>query len=344
MQVTNIAAALRAEPDNFDGTATRRLIEARSVQAMQAEPPSASNEATFKQDGASSPAAAFPGLSATYPAPVVVWNDALGDCSSNKGNGNSNSGLGTDGSSSGIINAASSEIDGELLAHLARSAETVFETLTAAAASATSSAESAAQSSVWYAAGSPPKCGVEALLPELRKLVPGLKGHGGSRSDTTTDDDDGVEGEEWLGCEYWVRVQPAGRGVAAHYDFDVARKRLPSNHPQHGLVAPHRSSIFYLSGAAPPSAAAAGATVARRGFESSEANGGSFGAGPTVVLEQRRAPGTCASSNGEVRGYGIVLLLFGLSLPVCLSAPSLLPCSNSFAPTPHFLLLVLLIS
>jgi len=335
MQVTNIAAALRAEPDNFDGTATRRLIEARSVQAMQAELPSANNEATFRQERASSHGATFPGLSANYPAPVVVWDNALGDYSSKKVNGNSNSRLDTDDSSSGIITAASSEIDDELLAHLARSAETVFEALSEAAASATSAevspsggAESAPQSSVWYAAGSAPKCGIEALLPELRKLVPGLKGYGGGRSDTTTDDDDGLEGEEWLGCEYWVRVQPAGRGVAAHYDFDVARKRLPSNHPQHGLVAPHRSSIFYLSGAAPPSAAApaptGGVTVARSGFESSEAKGGSFGAGPTVLLEQRRALGTSASSNGEVRGYGIVLLLFEISLPVCLSAPSLL--------------------
>jgi len=313
--VTNIAAALRAEPDNFDGTATRRLIEARSVQAMQAKTPSTNQETKYVPENRSSFGASstespgFPGLSAAYPAPVVVWDNALGDRSSSDDNDNSNSELVVHGGDGGSIMSTIHGTDGVLLSHLARSAETVFELLTAAAASASAaevtpsgSAESAPQSSVWYAAGSPPKCGVEALLPELRKLVPGLKGHGDSSSSSRSsgssrhangDEDAGEEeeGEEWLGCEYWVRVQPAGRGVAAHYDFDVARKRLPSNHPQHGLVAPHRSSIFYLSGATPPSS---GAPPAPGGSDSG------FGAGPTVVLEQRRAPGSSASSDGEV--------------------------------------------
>jgi hypothetical protein len=303
-----VAAALAAEPGNFDGSAARRLNEARSVQAMQAAWPPQSDEHFGSPDAASG--SFFRALSADFPAPVVVWDNALSGSSSD-----SRSSEGDGGSST----ATASDDGGGLLALLARSAELVFVTLSAAAPAPGSGEppSQATQSSVWYAAGAVPTCGVEALLPALRQLVPGLRWRGGGGGEGSSDDD------EWVGCEYWVRVQPAGRGVAAHYDFDVTRKRLPAHAPRHGLFSPHRSSVFYLSGAAAADGASGRAIGSGSRATLSSASGGSgagqavrnaqrelFGAGPTVVLEQRRAPGAGASADGEVMQF-----LISLSFP-----------------------------
>mmetsp|Transcript_63644 Transcript_63644/g.109308 ORF Transcript_63644/g.109308 Transcript_63644/m.109308 type:complete len:714 (+) Transcript_63644:24-2165(+) len=380
--VSNIEAALKADPENFDGSATRRLIEGRSVAAMQAR----KMQGTRAVDQSNSSGRIGDDDTTTTTTTTV-------DASSRGGGGEDNESAEATGNQSSdlppvfrglgplspLLDADNADHDhdhgnhpdhpvlvwdnalsGENLDTFAESAAAVFDHMKKKQLDDDDDAGSSvpASTSVWFdvssaaavpaakakaAQPSAPRTAIEELIrSHLVHLVPGLKA---AKSSSESLSSEPSQLDEWVGCEYWVRRQPAGRGVATHYDTDVARKRLsPSqarallvtagNEANAGdglLVTPHRSSILYLSGgkggrrgvregsergkligAATPDNKESGSACSSDSSGSSSSSGSSggssdssgnrgisgFGAGPTVVLEQRMSPSTSTSNGG----------------------------------------------
>lgn len=119
---------------------------------------------------------------------------------------------------------------------------------------------------LWCPEGQAPRNAIEAAIARLRPLVADAVDRCGNNADNALC---------WLGCEYWVRVQTNRRGVASHYDMDVASKRR-------GVISlPTMSSILYLG----------------RGTGDGDGAEGELSPGPTVILSQRPSPTAAQDSN-----------------------------------------------